>query len=122
MLEEIGHNIGIGLDTSSKMQYFKSGIKAKAGLETDLSVIRSRPDLKDNFDKLVNFLSKSVATRSSRLSNIDASVDRKVAGLHQSNFNGARGRGRGHGTGGRDRGRGYGRDGSSYSNNRSNSE
>ena len=125
-LEEIGHNSGIGLDTSSKIQYFKAGIKANAGLETDLSVIRSRPELKDNFDKFVNYLSESVATRSSRLSNLDASVDRKVSGLHNSNFNGGRGRGRGrgrgNGRGGRGRGRGYGRGGSSSNNNGSKNE
>ena len=95
-------------------------------METDLSVIRSRPELKDNFDKFVNYLSDSVATRSSRLSNLDASVDRKVSGLHNSNFNGGRGRGRGrgrgNGRGGRGRGRGYGRGGSSSNNNGSKNE
>ena len=62
-LEEIGHNSGLYLDTSNKIQYFKAGIKST---------------------------SESVATRSSRLSNLDASVDRKVAGLYQSIFNSGR--------------------------------
>ena len=75
------------------------GIKANAGLKTDISVIRSCPELKDNFDRFVNYLSKSVATRSSRPSNIDASVDRNVSGLYNSNFNGDRGGGRGQGRG-----------------------
>ena len=53
-LEEVGHNNGLGLDDSSKIQYFKQGIKPNAGLETDLAVIRSSSQLKNNFDRFVN--------------------------------------------------------------------
>ena len=71
----------------------------------------------NSFDKFVNYLSESVATRTSRLSSLDAQVDMRIAAFQHSDRNQGRGRGRGRGHGrgrGGERGRGRGRFGKNY--------
>ena len=96
-LLEINHGTdGKGLDDTTKIQYFKTGIRPKAMLETALSVARSSP-LYNTFDAFANFIAQEVNILQSRTDAHNKNVSFKVSDVHGR---GGRGRGR-YGRGGR---------------------
>lgn len=54
-LQDAGYNNGLGLDEDTKIQHFKSGIKAEANLEYAITTIRSNTTRYDDFTKIVAF-------------------------------------------------------------------
>ena len=130
-LEEIEYgDQGTGMDTVSKVQFFIDGIKPKSGLDTEMRLLTSRPDLKSNFDLLANYLGQALHANSARYDHHNQTSYRNVSacqGSHHghgnsnsnryqpyyrgnSSYSGNYSRG-GRGFRGRGRGRGYGRGG-----------
>ncbi len=97
MLEDAEYGT-CGMDNATKIQHFKQGIKAKAGLETALTQVRANPIYKD-FDQLISFLTAEVEHKSLRKKQLGNGRDRNVSGLGHQHNNGQRGRG-GRGNGG----------------------
>ena len=106
-LLEINHGIDSkGLDDTSKIRYFKTGIRPKAMLEIALSVARSSP-LYNKFDSFANFIAQEVNILQSRTDAHNRNIYFKGSDIHGR---GGRGRSRG-GRGGRDNRSGCGRSG-----------
>jgi hypothetical protein len=105
MLEDSGYNGGLGMDDATKVQHFKTGIKADAGLENSLSNVRANPRLQ-TFDNLVSFLSAEVEHRSLRKKQLRTSRDRTVSSAttgKKGNYDrSGRGGGNNNGRGGND--------------------
>ena len=55
LLEDSGCNTGLGMDQAAKCHRFTAGIKEYAGLEHDLSSVRSHPSYR-SFTALTSFL------------------------------------------------------------------
>ena len=66
LLMEAGYNQGIGMDDSTKIQHFKSGIRFEAGLEHALTTARTMGLQKGTFQSFVSFLSAEVDQKNSR--------------------------------------------------------
>ena len=98
MLEDCNYNNGRGMDDATKVQHFKTGIKADAALENALSNARANPAFRD-FNHLVSFLSAEVDHKKVRSQQLQSSKDRRVAGLDHHSNGGKGGRGKGKGKG-----------------------
>ena len=60
MLIEADYNNGIGMDESTKVQHFKTGIKPKANLEVALTTIRSGTLNVNDFSNIKSFLATKI--------------------------------------------------------------
>ena len=94
MLEDCNYNDGGGMDDATKVQHFKTGIKADAALENALSNARANPAYR-TFDNLVSYLSAEVDHKSVRRQQLQSTKDRRVAGLDHNSNNSKGGRGKG---------------------------
>lgn len=90
MLEDAEYGIN-GMDNATKIQHFKQGIKADAGLETALTQVRANPLYKD-FDQLISFLTAEVEHNSLRRKQLGNTKDRNVSGLGKETPRGGGGR------------------------------
>ena len=78
MLQDAKFNGGLGLDTESKITYFKNGIKPDAGLEIAISNSRSNTRL-STFDSLISFFTAEVQHNSLRRKQLKSALDKKVS-------------------------------------------
>ena len=94
------YNGGRGLDEETKIQHFKLGIKAEAGLEHALSILGLDNRYRNDFDGFTSYLMSQVNRRSDRSKQL-STVSHRVAGLGRGGFRGGRvgGRGRGRNSG-----------------------
>ena len=76
LLMEAGYNQGIGMDDSTKIQHFKSGIKTDANLEVALTQLRSKPGLYKTFTAVTAFLSAEVEYKQIRREQLKSSSAR----------------------------------------------
>jgi len=99
------------LPESMKILHLKTGIRPEAGLEAELAVARSRPNVNTSFDAFVTQITEGIANRRSRQGIFKMATGREVSSFNMAP--GGRGRGRGPGRhsyrGGRGRGRFPGR-------------
>jgi hypothetical protein len=78
MLRDARFNDGEGLDNETRIQYFRNGIKAEAGIEIALSTSRGN-DRYDDFDTLISFLSAEVNHHKMRRAQLKAGNPRQVS-------------------------------------------
>ena len=83
MLQDAQFSDGAGLDNSMKVQYFRAGIKAEAGIEVALSTSRSNAQY-DDFDALISYLASEVEHHKMRKAQLHNSVKR-VSGVQRCN-------------------------------------
>ena len=99
------------LPESMKILHLKTGIRPEAGLEAELAVARSRPNINTSFDSFVTQITEGIANRRSRQGTFKMAPGREVSSFNMATS--GRGRGRGSGRhpyhGGRGRGRFPGR-------------
>ena len=82
-LLEINHGTdGKGLDDTTKIQYFRTGIRPKDMLETASSVARSSP-LYNTFNSFANFIAQEVNIFQSRTDAHNKNVSFKVSDVHR---------------------------------------
>ena len=87
MLQDAKFNGGLGLDTESKITYFKNGIKPDAGLEIAISNSRSNARL-NTFDTLISFFTAEVQHNSMRRKQLKSTLDKKVSGAGRDKLKG----------------------------------
>ena len=83
MLQDAQFSDGAGLDNSMKVQYFRAGIKAEAGIEVALSTSRSNAQY-DDFDTLISYLASEVEHHKMRKAQLHNSV-KHVSGVQRRN-------------------------------------
>ena len=91
MLQDAQFNDGNGMDNAMKVQYFRQGIKAEAGIEVALATSRSNSQYED-FDALISFLAAEVEHHKLRKAQLNNNSSRRVSASSSSNGNGNRGR------------------------------
>ena len=83
MLQDAQFSDGAELDNSMKVQYFRAGIKAEAGIEVALSTSRSNAQY-DDFDALISYLASEVEHYKMRKAQLHNSV-KHVSGVQRRN-------------------------------------
>ena len=73
MIVEADYNNGSGMDESTKVQHFKTGIKPKANLEVALTTMRSGTVNVNAFSAVRSFLAGEIKAREARSEDIDNS-------------------------------------------------
>ena len=86
MLQDAQFSDGAGLDNSMKVQYFRAGIKAEAGIEVALSTSRSNAQY-DDFDALISYLASEVEHHKMRKAQLHNSVKRASGVQRRNNHN-----------------------------------
>ena len=81
MLLDAKYNAGKGMDDPTKIQHFKTGIKADAGLELALSTLRSNPTKYSTFSAVTTYVASEVKFKKIRRSQLNASNPCRVSGL-----------------------------------------
>ena len=85
MLLDSGYNEGRGMDDSTKVQHFKSNIRAEAGLESSLSQVRAGGSKYESFNTLTTFLTAEVEHKVLRKVQLKSSNNRHVSSVNKGN-------------------------------------
>ena len=84
MLEDAKYNNGAGMDDSTKIQHFKTGIKSDANLEVALTQLRSQPGLYATFTAVSTFLSAEVDHKQIRRTQLKSNSVRQISKFDKS--------------------------------------
>ena len=79
MREDAKYNNGAGMDDSTKIQHFKTGIKSDANLEVALTQLCSQPDLYATFTAVSTFLSAEVDHKQIRRTQLKSTSVRQIS-------------------------------------------
>lgn len=83
MLQDAQFNNGNGMDNAMKVQYFRQGIKAEAGIEVALATSRSNSQYED-FDALISFLAAEVEHHKLRKAQLNNNSNRRVSATNST--------------------------------------
>ena len=88
LLHEAEYNNGLGMDSATKIQHIKNGIKAEAGLEHALTTARTNRLAQGDFHSFVTFLSAEVELKNERKQQLNTRVQNIRGVSHNSdNYN-----------------------------------